>query len=112
MPEPVLVAIAAAIAGKSAGTLYDLVKRKFRGKRDAETVLDAAEGAPVDSAEVAALSEELAAADRSDPEFSSELRSTWQEMAQAGGDGVVNQISGTVSGKVVQARDIEGGVSF
>jgi hypothetical protein len=39
----------------------------------------------------------------------------WREMTvaqQADRGGVVNQVSGNVSGKVVQARDIEGGVSF
>ncbi len=40
-----------------------------------------------------------------------ELRRTWQHVSASRG-GVVNQVTGNVSGKVVQARDIKGGISF
>lgn len=111
MPEPILVSIAAALAAKSATSLYELVKRKFAGRKEAEAALTAAVGAPPESAEVAALATQLAAAENEDPEFGAELRNTWQQVGATEG-GVVNQITGNVSGKVVQARDIEGGVSF
>lgn len=111
MPEPILVSIAAALAAKSATSLYELVKRKFAGRKEAEAALTAAEGAPSESAEVAALATHLAAAENEDPAFGAELRNTWQQVGATEG-GVVNQITGNVSGKVVQARDIEGGVSF
>ena len=111
MPEPILVSIAAAIAAKSATSLYELVKRKFGGREEAERALTAADGAAPESTEVAALATHLAAAEAEDPAFATELRNTWQQVAAREG-GVVNQISGNVSGKVVQARDIEGGVSF
>lgn len=111
MPEPILVSIAAAVAAKSASSLYDLVKRKFTRREEAEAELDAAGGAAPDSPEVAALAARLAALEEEDPGFGVELRRTWQEVSASRG-GVVNQISGNVSGKVVQARDIEGGVSF
>jgi hypothetical protein len=111
MPEPILVSIAAAIAAKSATSLYDLVKRKFGGRKDAELALTAAEGAGPESTEVAALATHLAEAEAEDPAFATELRNTWQLVSAREG-GVVNQITGNVSGKVVQARDIEGGVSF
>lgn len=111
MPEPILVSIAAAIAAKSATSLYDLVKRRFGGREEAELALTAAEGAAPESPEVAALATHLATVTAEDPAFATELRNTWQLVAARDG-GVVNQISGNVSGKVVQARDIEGGVSF
>ncbi|MDQ3789014.1 MAG: hypothetical protein M3422_17440 [Actinomycetota bacterium] len=111
MPEPILVSIAAALAAKSATSLYELVKRKFAGRKEAEAALTAAEGAPPESAEVAALATHLAAAENEDPGFGAELRNTWQQVGATEG-GVVNQITGNVSGKVVQARDIEGGVTF
>ena len=115
MSDPVLVSIAAALAGKAAISVYELVKRKFSGAREATEALEAADGAAPDSAEVRALSEALAAAAKSDPEFDSELRARWQSesvVQHADRGGVTNQIAGAVRGKVVQARDIQGGVSF
>ena len=111
MPEPILVSIAAALAAKSVTSLYDLVKRKFAGRQDAVAALEAAENASPDSPEVATLATHLAAAEAEDPTFGAELRHTWQQVSADRG-GVVNHITGNVSGKVVQARDIEGGISF
>jgi hypothetical protein len=111
MPEPILVSIAAALAAKSATSLYDLVKRKFAGRKDLETVLKTADDAPPGSPAVAALAAQLAATEAEDPAFGLELRHLWQQVSASQG-GVVNQISGNVSGKVVQARDIEGDISF
>lgn len=115
VPDPILVAIAAALAGKAVGNLYDLVRQKFAGRREAMAALEAAQGAAADSPQVQALSEELSRAESSDPQFSAELRALWREVSveqHVDRGGVVNQISGNVSGKVVQARDIEGGVTF
>jgi hypothetical protein len=111
VPEPILVSIAAALAAKSATSLYDLVKRRFAGRAEAEKALAAAEGSAPDSPEVAAVATHLAAAQADDPAFAVELRQVWQQVSAECG-GIVNQVSGTVSGRVVQARDIEGGVSF
>ena len=111
MPEPILVSIAAALAAKSATSLYELVKRKFAGRDEAAKALEAATGAAPDSPEVAALTTHLADAEAEDPGFGAELRNTWQQVHAERG-GVVNQIGGNVTGKVVQARDIEGGVTF
>ncbi|RLK61305.1 hypothetical protein [Actinokineospora cianjurensis] len=115
MPEPVLVSIAAALAAKSAGALHELVRARFARRAQAEAALTAAAGAAPESAEVVALAAELEQAERADPEFAEELRANWAvESAglRAEHGGVINQITGTVSGKVLQARDIEGGVSF
>jgi hypothetical protein len=111
VPEPVLVAIAAALAGKGVGSLYDLVRKKFADRREAAAALAAAGGTASDSAEVQALSHELELAERSDPTFATELRTLWGTLSATDG-GVINQISGRVTGNVVQAHDIQGGVSF
>jgi hypothetical protein len=111
VPEPILVSIAAAIAAKTATSLYELVKRRFGGRPDAAAELEAATGAQPDSPEVTALATRLADEESRDPAFATELRATWQQVTAEQG-GVVNQITGDVSGKVVQARDIKGGISF
>lgn len=115
MPDPILVSIAAALAGKGATGLYDLVKKKFAGSPQAARALDDAAGSSPDSPEVHALSEELARAESSDPRFAADLRAIWGQVVtrqRADKGGVVNGITGTVGGNVLQARDIEGGVSF
>lgn len=65
--------------------------------------------------EVHVLSEELARAESSDPQFAADLRAVWGYVStrqRADNGGVVNGITGTVGGNVLQARDIGGGVSF
>jgi hypothetical protein len=115
MPEPVWVAIAAALAGKTVGGLYDLVRKKFADRPKATEALAAAYGTAQESPEVHALSEELAKAAHADAEFATELRTAWDAWSieqHADRGAVVNQMSGKVSGKAVQARDITGGISF
>jgi multidrug resistance efflux pump len=131
MPDPILVAIAAALAGKAAvaaasggasalRSMLDLVKRKFSTDPEAAKALDDAQAQPEDDGKIDALGAALDRAARDDPEFAQQLRSLWGQaqgdQAQveliAHHDGVVNQVSGTVGGHVVQARDITGGVSL
>jgi hypothetical protein len=113
MVEPLLISIATTLATKAAGSLYDLVCSAFRGHPDATKELAAAAGAEPDSAPVLALATRLAQVEAEDPEFASRLRAAWAEMSQhTDRGGVANQISGAVSGKVVQARDIHGSVNF
>ncbi|WP_410579938.1 hypothetical protein [Amycolatopsis sp. lyj-108] len=114
MPEPVLISLAAALAARSVAGLYKLVKEKFSEDPEATAALEAAEGAAEDSAEVRALATRLSTAEAEDPEFAERLHREWDK---AGGNraetgGVVNTVSGTVSGKVVQARDVHGNISF
>lgn len=111
MPEPILVTIAAALAGKSVGNLYDLVKQKFAKRKQALTALEAAHGAAPDSPAVRTLSEHLAEATHTDPDFAAALTATWAQLS-ASHDGVINQVSGTIRGNVVQARDIQGNITF
>jgi hypothetical protein len=73
--ESIVVSVATALAESSVGSLYDLVKRKFGGHKEAQVTC------------------------------------TWSPV-RADLGGVVNQITGNVSGKVVQARDVEGGIGF
>ncbi len=92
-------------------SLYELVKRKFADRREAAAALEAASGAAPDSPEVAALAAHLAAAEAENPKFGLEVWHTWRQVG-ADHSGVVNQITGNVFGKVVQARNIEGGIRF
>ena len=110
MSEPFFLTVATALATQSVDALFQLVKRKFADRREAKKALEAAAGAAVGSPEIVAVAGHLAAAADEDPAFDAELRQTWSATASEGG--VVNQITGNVTGKVVQARDIEGGISF
>ncbi|WP_181777449.1 hypothetical protein [Amycolatopsis pittospori] len=114
MPEPVLISLAAALAARSVIGLYKLVKDKFSDDPEATAVLEAAEGAAEDSSEVRALATRLSTAEAEDPAFAERLRREWDRTAghRAETGGVVNTVSGTVSGKVVQARDVHGDISF
>lgn len=107
MPDVILVEIAAALASKATESLYNLVRDKFKGQKKALEVLAAADGAAPDSPQVVALAEELATAEANDEQFAARLRAEWGQTA-----GVVNKISGTVTGNVVQARDIHGDITF
>ncbi len=113
MPEPVLLSIATAVVTKAVTGLYELVKAKFSGDPVATAALEAAEGAAADSAAVAELGEALERAEIEDPAFGERLRGEWEKSTTVTQSGhVTNQISGTVHGKVLQAGDIQGGVSF
>jgi hypothetical protein len=114
MPEPILVSIAAALAAKGIQSVYDLVKKKFGNRKEAKAALEAAQDAAPNSPEVRALAAELERAEADDPQFAVELRQLWQAVSaqQAGDNSVNNQLSGIVTGNVLQARTIQGNVSF
>jgi hypothetical protein len=106
MVEPVLVAIAAALAGKSVGNLYDLVRGRFAGTGRLGA-LEAVGEAGVDSPEVGVLAEALAESVADDAEFGEELRRVWADRPT-----VHNEISGDVHGRVIQAGEIHGNITF
>jgi len=124
--DPIMMAVATAVAGKltesltagakaALGDLVKLVKKRFAGDADAQDAMDEAQKTPDDADRITALARQLERLAAEDPKFAEQLRSIWPQAsvrlrAQTGG--VVNEISGSVSGHVVQARDIEGGVSF
>lgn len=125
--DPVLQAAASALATKGVEALADggrsawaalvrLVRSRFGDDPTAEETLSAATAHPEDDAKVESLAYELARAERVDPQFGQQLRSLWEQAdtdVRVESGGVVNQVSGTVRGNVVQARDITtGGVSF
>ncbi|WP_326943238.1 hypothetical protein OG439_24665 [Amycolatopsis sp. NBC_01307] len=114
MPEPILVAIAAALAGKSATSLYELVKRKFAKDPAATQALEAAVAAPDDSQPAEALAERLHEAESNDDEFADALREEWRKLPEdkTTHGGVHNQVTGNVSGKVVQAGDVRGNINL
>jgi hypothetical protein len=114
MPDSMLIEIATTLVTKAAGSLFELVKAKLaqRGGQDV-AVLDAAIAAGPESAEAGELVEVLDAAQQEDPAFAEQLREEYRIVISIKGTGNVTQtISGNVSGKVVQARDIQGGITF
>jgi N-acyl-D-aspartate/D-glutamate deacylase len=116
MSEPVLLSIAVAVATKAVKGLYELVKEKFADDPVASEVLETAENAAAegaDSPEVVELSEALEQAELQDPAFREQLRAHWEHTVNVTQEGrVTNQLTGNVSGRVVQAGDIHGGVRF
>ncbi|RKT52934.1 hypothetical protein [Saccharothrix australiensis] len=112
MSEPVLVSIAASLAARAVAGVYELVRARFAGDPPALAALTAAEGAAPDSPQVRALGEALGRAEAADPAFGGELRRAYEQAGVAQTGRVTNHISGTVHGHVLQAGDIQGGVSF
>ncbi|RZS37528.1 hypothetical protein EV193_10583 [Herbihabitans rhizosphaerae] len=109
MPDPFLVAVAAALTGKAAasgasalGRLFKLVKNKLSGD---QALTD--ETLP-EQERTAQLASALETATTADPAFAESVRTLWREHEAE----VHNEISGEVHGNVVQARDISGNISF
>lgn len=111
MSDPVMMAAAAAVAGKTAeaviqgGTaavtsLVKLVWRRFARDSQAQQALESAEDGTDD--EVNRLASQLERVAAEDPEFGDRLRD-WvsQNIAMTGDKAVVNQVNGPVSGGVV-----------
>lgn len=112
MAEPVTLAIAAAIAGKTAesltsqareclATLARRIREKFRDQPAARAALAAARNDP---GAVMGLAHALEEASAEDPEFGRQIRALW---TRVGDDGVVNVFHGRAD-KVVQLRDVHG----
>jgi hypothetical protein len=112
MVDPILISIATTLATKAAGSLYDLVKSAFHRHPKAAEALEAANGAAPESAPVQALAERLAEVEAAEPAFREQLRTEWAKIEVSQRGGVNNLITGNVTGKVVQARDITGDINF
>ncbi|MFO7249490.1 MAG: hypothetical protein DIU60_001905 [Actinomycetes bacterium] len=112
---PTLAAILSALVGGAAGeagknaweALAALVRRRFGRDRQALTAVERPDA--VAPGELARLLGERAAAD---PEFRAELERWIAETEPAARPDVVNINTGTVSGNLVQARDIHGSITF
>jgi hypothetical protein len=104
-------------AGRAAlDALVRLVRRKLGGDEASREVLVHAESEPASDIRRRALAEELARVTANDPLFAQELTGLWARLdadpAVIAPGSVFNTVSGNVDGNVVQARDIQGGVSF
>lgn len=118
--------LAVALAGKVADRLAEagraafqglvgLVRRRFQSDPAAQEALEAAEADPSDAERLDQLRAALDRLAAEDPAFGAELRSLWRDLQPhltASSGGTINTVSGNVSGNVVQARDVQGGISF
>ncbi len=126
MADEIMVAVAAALAGKAAEALAEgargawdalvrLLRRRLGHDPAASAALAAAEAGQRDETavqELAAALERIAAADA---DFAAQMRSLWpqaQAELSASGGGVINVSSGTVRGHLIQAGDlhVDGGL--
>ena len=126
MDEQFVAALAVGLAGKLVDGLAEagkatfqglvrLVLRRFRSDPAAQSALVATEADPSDPGCRGRLRAALERLTAEDPDFDAELRALWSDLQPhlaAASGGVVNNISGDVSGGVVQARDVHGGISF
>lgn len=124
--DQILAAVALTLATKAAEGLAEggkaafaalarLVRRQFEGHTSATVALVEAEAYPADDDRLRSLHDELVLAAAEDPEFRAQLQNLWRDLSPhliANAGGVVNTISGSVEGHVVQARDVHGGISF
>ncbi|GAA5199600.1 hypothetical protein GCM10023322_75600 [Rugosimonospora acidiphila] len=124
--EQVLSAIAVAVSTKAVeglaeggkatfATLVRLIRRRFQSKASAREALGTAEVSPGDAARVATLRAELARVIAEDPDFEAELREIWRGLGpylNGARAEVTNRVVGDVSGSVVQARDVHGGIAI
>lgn len=125
MAEPLTTSIATAIVAGAASAVSDgvralitklasLVRERFRRTPSDQEILESAVGAPRDHTTVLQLAEALERHMRNDPTFARNVRALWMEIQTEAGvrDQVTNVVSGQVHGNVVQARDVQGGISF
>ncbi|MEV0326950.1 hypothetical protein AB0H63_10950 [Micromonospora echinospora] len=94
--------------------LIDFLRDRFRREPEAREAIEAALHQP--SPDAARLLAELLHREAlRDPAFGAEFHTRWEQADKAVAaslGGVANSISGDVSGPVVQARDVHGGISF
>ena len=129
--DPILTAIAGAVAkeavtvgGKAIGKLVQRVKEKFAKDPGAEVVLASAQKDPDNTAWVDALAQVLHRTEETDPVFAADLRELWstaksevtvnasKAKQRAESRGVNNNISGTVGGNAIQARNVNGEITL
>jgi len=117
--------VAAAVAGKAAeaaiqggraacAALVKIVRERCHHDRQASEALEAACSAPGETA-VAELARALERLAVTDPDFAGQLRDLWPRVVtelSADEGGVVNSVTGSVGGHLLQARDLhaEGGI--
>ena len=112
MTDPIWMSVAATLATKAAGTLFDLVKQRFGQHPERAKALAEVSGAAPDPAAVGTLAEALAATEREEPGFGEELRVALTKVDVHSKTDMRNVVSGTVTGTVVQAGEVHGGIHF
>jgi hypothetical protein len=128
MPDPLFSSVAAAVAGKAAemavqggkdacAALVRLVRERFGHDKEAAAALEAAGRSPHDEAAIAGLTLALERMVAADAGFAARIGELWPRAAlelSASEGGVVNSATGSVSGHLMQARDVrvEGGLHF
>lgn len=128
MPDPVMSSVAAAVAGKVAeaamqggqaacAALFRLVRDRFGRGTPASAALEAARADPNDERAVREVATALERLARDDTEFDVRVRELWGQASaelSASQDGVINSVTGSVGGHLMQARDVrvEGGLHF
>jgi hypothetical protein len=124
--DEIMMAVASALAGKVADAaaggarsawdaLVRLVRDRFAHDEVASAALATAYSRPTDQLAVRELGEALERVGAADPGFEEQVRALWSRASaelSATNDGVLNVSTGTVSGHLIQARDlhIEGGL--
>lgn len=119
MPDEIMTAIAAALAGKTADAVFSgskeaftglvrLIRQRFGHDDKACKVLKSAQHSPDDPAAMDTLARELDRLVSSDPEIARQISQLRTVVTQGR---VLNTVTGSVNGgTVVQARDINGGI--
>ena len=95
-------------------SLFSFIRERFNRDPNKAEVLDSAINRPGDQPGIDALSGLLTNAMAQDPEFAAQVLSYWRDAAgngPAGSDAVMNNFIGSAN-KVVQIRDVQGGVSL
>jgi hypothetical protein len=125
MTDPFTTSIATALAAGATAALGDgvralitrlgaLVRERLRRSPPDDEVLTAVAGDPRDPDSVRRLAGVLDQHMRDDPEFAERLRALWTEITAAArsGDEITNLVHGEVHGSVIQARDVQGGITI
>jgi hypothetical protein len=119
MPDQIMTAVAVALAGKAADTMFSggrdaftalarLIRERFGTDDKARKALEAAQNAPDDPATLEALTREVDRLASMDPEIARQISQLRPLVTQ--GD-VLNMVTGTVqNGSVIQTRDNYGGI--
>lgn len=126
MTESIMAAVATALttwgttafteSGRAAaGSLISLLRDRFgRGTAEREIVEDVLAGS-ADADAALRLARILEHAAEKDRQFGNDVSDCWRRISapvHASDGGVANSIEGGVSGSVVQARDVYGGISI
>jgi hypothetical protein len=123
MIDPIMTAVASAVAGKTAEAAADgarnalaaLVRLVRRAARDQPASAALSKAAPGDPASIQKLARALDQMAAADAEFRAQLRDLWPRASAeltASHGGTANSNTGTVGGHLIQAADlhVEGGL--